>query len=366
MMYQKSGSIILYTLMILTVVVFLMQQLVRSSFVHANFMRTMIDRENAEMLALSGVSIAMAQLTLSDKDNAAQQKKSPSEEQKKNPEQRLLERLLPYLNRWHNYELTQKIDGIDGLIRVCISCEDGKINLNEAFNLEKMEFTREYDWIKKLTLQGRFPAGELATRLTEFFKQRKRKLDDISELLAIPGLESLPLFYDPPEPPAKGKRDEANVYHALSDVFTIWPQDNKINLLWLSDSLLGVFGLRRPLARDAEIRKEVFDQFIKSFDKNKIKDWDANWKIIEPLYGAKPKIFPEIKNVFSKDFGPKIFSVVSCGKVGRVEQRILAVIRQEEAKPETQHDRKGKPGEDKGASAKAPGKKFRVLRVYWL
>jgi hypothetical protein len=366
MMPHKSGSIIVYTLMILAIIIFLMQQLVRSSFVHANFMRTMIDRENAEILALSGVSIAMAQLTIDEKDAESTEKKKAGTEAKKSPEQVLLERLLPHLNRWHDFKLTEKVDGIDGLIRVCISCEDGKININQAFNFEKMEFKPEYEWVKKLTLFGRLAVGELATRLTDFFKQRKRKVDDISELLAVPGLESFALFYTPPALPAKGKRDEPNTEHALSDVFTTWTTDEKVNLLWLSDSLSGIFGLRRPLARDAEARKEIFDQFIKAFDKNKVRDWDANWKSVEPLYGPKPKMFAEIKNIFSKDFGPKIFSVVSCGKVGRVEQRVLAVMRQEDVKLEAKHDRKGKSGDEKSTSVKAPGKRFKILRVYWL
>src|SRR3989304_4698029 len=226
-MKHANAFVVLYMLMMISVIALLASQLVKSVFVGSQFINTMIQRERAEMLALSGLELAMAQLAYDEKDDEQPTsdpaaKDQEPEKKKKKGTKALLSRLLPNLNRWQTFKLDERNDGIDGSIKFCISCESGKININEAFDFKKMEFKKEYDaFLRGLELRGRIPAGEMLNRMVEFFKQRKRKLDDISELLAISGFQTLDIFYRPPHLPAKGKKAEPNADLALQDIFTI-------------------------------------------------------------------------------------------------------------------------------------------------
>ncbi len=371
---NSSASVVLYTLMILAAIVFLTQQLMRGVFVGSHFVKSMIDRERAEMLALGGINIAIAQLTFDEEEAKAKQKKAAeankiqSEEDKKDPLIQHLQQVLPYVNRWRDFKLTEKADGIDGLIRVCITCESGKININQAFDFAKMEFKKPYEeLLKGLEVRGKMPMGEMLTRLTELFKKRKRKLDDISELLEIQGLRTLDIFYRPPSKAAKGKKSQPNTELALQDIFTTWSPDDKIDLLWMSDALCAIFGLRRPIADDPEVRKDRYKLFFENFKKDMAQDWDANWKVLEHIYDQKPKILQSFKEIFTKVFGPKVFSVLSCGKVGPVEQYVLAVIREDVRQQEQGPSNKEQQQDGKKSNEpKKPKKMFTILRVYWL
>ncbi len=374
-MKLHKASVVIYTLMITSIIVLLSQQLIRGVFVGSNFIKTMVYRERAEMLALGGINVAIATLTYDEKEDDKQksedQAKAESTKEETEKEfkgtKRFLANVLPYLNRWHNFELKEKIDGIDGLIRICITCEHGKININEAFDFKKMEFKKEYHaLLKDIELRGRLPAGEMVNRITEFFKKRKRKIDDISELQSISGLSSLDIFYKPPVKAPKGKRSESNSSLCLQDVFTTWTSDDKLDLLLLSDALCAIIGLRRPVADDAQSRKERFEQFIGNFKKEMAKDWLTHWKNLEQLYDQKPKILTEIKDLFAKEFGPKVFSVLSCGKVGHVEQQVLAIIREEITQEKAGDKPKEATTEQKDTQQQKAEKTLRIVRLYWL
>ena len=51
-----------------------------------------------------------------------------------------MSRILPTLNRWQEFDLKEKVDGVDGQIKVCLMCEEGKINLNRIIDFEKGTF----------------------------------------------------------------------------------------------------------------------------------------------------------------------------------------------------------------------------------
>lgn len=376
---SKSGVVLLFTLIMLSVIVLLVQQLMRGVWVGSHFSRTMIDRENAELLALSGINIAISQLT----KETEQEKKLASEKnpmltasqredlKKTTPEQKVLETILPHLNRWQEFALQEKVDGINGTIKICISCEEGKININEAFDFKTMSFKPDYQKILKgLEIPGKLPTGEILTVLTEFFKQRKKKIDDVSQLLDVFGKYGLDIFYKPPSPALGKQKPEPNQDLMLQDIFTIWTNDDRINPALLSDAMCAIFTLRRPVANDATTRKERFKQCAQNFKKEMASDWVANWKHLELLYDQTPKILPIIKDLFSKEFGLKTFSVLSCGKVGSVEQKVLVVI-QEQDRPKEKEEKEQKESDkdkskNKDDKRQAQEKIFKVLRMYWL
>ncbi len=374
---KKPGSVILFSLMMIAIIVLLTQQMMRGVWVGSSFIQTMVDREHAEVLALSGINVAIAQLTCDERDKKEEKSEEKTTANAQDDKlsrgiKKMLGRVLPHINRWQELVLKEPIDGINGTIRICITRERGKININEAIDFKKMELKKDYEALfKRLAMPGRIPIGEIGPRILTFFKERRRKIDDISQLKGVSGFESLDIFYKPPEMPAKGKKSEPNSDLALQDIFTIWSCTDKVDPLWLSDSLCAMFELRRPQADDAQKRKDRFAKFIQEFKKEMAGDWDSNWKILDNLYDQKSKVIPDVKGLFTKQFGPRVFSVLSCGRVGQVEQQLLAVIREEDVKKKgaaksqdaSSNEKQATPG---SGQEKEEGKRFRIIRIYWL
>lgn len=384
-MIKRNGSVLIFSLIILSLITLLTQQLLHMVYVGSSFIQAMSDRERAEALVIGGINIALAQLTVVE-DDQGDKKKQPTllqkenKKEEKNPlEKKLLKRLLPHLNRWQTFNLKEQIDGIDGQVKICISCEQGKININEMFDFEKQTIKKEYNaLLQGLEIKGTFKPGEMAKKILDYLTKRKRKLDDVSELYEIPGFNQLSIFYSPPSEISQKKgKFQPNSTLTLQDIFTTWTDNASIDPLMMSDSVLAMLGLRRPLAHDAQTLKEQYKKFIDAFDPAWASDWLSNWKKVEPFLGNNTKLLKNLKDIFSKEFGPKIYSVLSCGKVGNVEQRLLAVVmkekkekkkdnkeqQQEKTSPEKDQEKKN---EKKSKQKKEPKEHFRIVRVYWL
>ena len=260
---KHFGSIVIICLLVLSVIVVFTEQLLRNVLIGSLFTKTMVDREHAEMLALGGIQVAIATLSISEKEERKDEQKDQDQEKKAGSDQakkmrQLLSRLLPHLNRWRTFVLKEPVDGIDGEIKFCITSEHGKININEAFDFKKQEFKKEYQiLLKGLEIPGKMAAGEMLKQITEFLKKRQKKLDDISELSLIPGFEQLNMFYEPPLAASKKKKSEANSEIMLQDIFTIWSGHDTIEPLLFSDALCAVFGIRRPKQKRSKPAKQT-------------------------------------------------------------------------------------------------------------
>ena len=141
---QQSGFVLVLTLIMLSMIVMLVTQLFQSSVIHFYFDRTVIEREKAKMLARSGIELAYSLLTIPQPQEGNEGAKAgypPQEKKDLNIE--LLKKILPTLNRWQTFALTQETDGIDGEIKLCITCEDGKLDLNQWFDFTKKKFMGE-------------------------------------------------------------------------------------------------------------------------------------------------------------------------------------------------------------------------------
>ena len=115
---------------------------------YAGFVRfgARIARERAEILALGGVQVAIALLTHEQENNQdkATHEKNLNPNKEKDPnyqDKKWLNRILPIINRWKTFNLKENIDGINGCLKVCISCEEAKLNLNRqlptSFRVER-------------------------------------------------------------------------------------------------------------------------------------------------------------------------------------------------------------------------------------
>ena len=97
-------------------------------------------------------------------------------------------------------------------------------------------------------------------------------------------------------------------------------------------------------------------QVIKNFDPELNQNEEKFWQIVKPIYEQKSSFKIKDRKIFSPKFEPRVYSVLSSGKVGSVQQQVLAIIKalpkQEEAK-----EKKEK---------KSVVRKFKVLRLYWM
>ena len=369
-MKKQSGSIVLYTMTIIAAVVFLIQGIIQSVFLNNQFTKIMMAREQAEILAYSGIQLAMAQL-LPVEDSEEEAQSGQDKSKKPDPikiQLKILKRVLPNLNRWQTFNLTEKHDQINGTIQFCISSEQGKFNINSIFDFKNMVFKKPYDdLLLALALPPQLKQGEVHERLVEFFKKRKRPVSDVSELLTVPGLQSLDIFYTPPVMPAANKGSVPNKNVALLDLFTVWTDNDKLYPLWLSDALCAMFSLRRPHADDAAKQAELYKKFFEEFKKEHLQDVDANWDKLEPLFGQKSKTVTALKNNFAKEFGSTVYSVLSCGKVDDVECKLLAILKEQNVSKKAAKNPKEKTTDEATTDAdNQPKKVFKVLRLYWL
>lgn len=361
--------------MILSLCVVLVTYIFNKGAVAVPYNYAMAKREQAKLLALSGIQVAISQLakpiiikqkpksTTPTPPNVPNQPAEPSaQEQATN---QYIERLVPSINRWQTFNLTENKDGVDGQIKISISSEDGKININEWYDFDKHEFKsfslsatpppapqtqpgqstqqnaqqtkpgEKKEEVVKLVLVSVFKdAGQdLMSEFEKFLKERQYRLDDVTELLQVKGFESYKhrLFYEPPT--KEGQKGERPMY--LSDIFTVWSGKMTLDPWLLSDSVAGMLGLKRVELGDTEKRKKLVSQAIKEFKPTA--DAKENWKkVFEPLYGKDFSSLPKgIEFILHMKFAPSLFSVLSYGKVGDVTQKLLAIL---ESKQEFKED----------------------------
>lgn len=304
--------------------------------------KMMIEREKARMLARSGVEIAMSQLSVPDNvEKAAGEKK----EQKEQQQETLFSFVLPRLNMWQQFPLTTVKDGISGEIGICLMSEEGKININAFFDPATGGLIKDFKENKQveqaITLfferaQKATGGKDMRKAFETFFKNRQTKLDDVTELLTIKEFEVFKdrLFYEPPE---KAKKEEARTLY-LTDIFTIWPESPQLQPWLLSDSVRGILDLSRVKAgSQQEIQKIVID-IIKT--KPEELTFPDGWnKYLKVLYGKDFATLPKgIESLLETKFEPKIFSVISYGKVGKMTQKVFAIV--ERTKASSEKDKK--------------------------
>lgn len=354
---QQSGFVLVLTLMILSTIVMLVTQLFQSSVIHFYFDRTMIEREKAKMLARGGIELAYSLLTVippKDKEGAKAGYPPQEGQEKKDLNVELLKKILPTLNRWQTFELTDNADGIDGEIKLCITCEDGKLDLNQWYDFNKKKFIGEganqldgkkilkavFGGLKK-TASGK----DLFEQFEKFLKQRQYKLNDVTELLTVKELrEALKdaIFYEPPSAKT-GKKEQRPVY--LMDIFTLWSDKKTLNPWLLSDSICAIVGLKRAEQGDTATHEKEVDQLLKS-TKSVEGDIKVTWeKVLQKLYGKELKAIPnDFSALFAQKFEARTFGVLSYGRVGSITQKMYAII-----------------GREKDALAP-----YTIKRLYWL
>lgn len=311
------GYMILLTLMLSAVGITAVTYIAHKAAVYQPLLDAAVRKEKASALALSGIQVALSQLSCHKIDP-----KVPADKA-------MLSLLLPILGRWQEFSLTKKKDGIDGSIKLCIVSEDGKFDLNAIYDFKKKKFLgqdeKEDDKnYRKIFEQLFLKVGSLigAERLFPAFeaylKKRDHPLTDVTELLTIQEFEPFKqsIFY---EPGAEKKKC------ALLDLFTIWTGKTKLDAWLLSASMQQCVGttkedFKRPL--DEVSIEKIVDAYTPQGEFGQM--WE---KIFTPLYGIPlASLSTYAKGVVDIKFGPTAFSVLSYGIVGKTIQKLLAII----------------------------------------
>ncbi len=182
---KKRGYVLVLTMMVLTIIALLVTQLFHKGSVHISFDQVMIDRQKAKTLALGGIQLAVSQLSVLKTATG----EKPDQKKEKDPAAELLKKVVPTLNRWQRFELKDAVDGIDGVVQIAISSEQGKIDINQFFDFEKKKFKNEgaASGDAKKLFQDIFGSMKKFTRDKELFGvfekyliQLQYRLDDVT------------------------------------------------------------------------------------------------------------------------------------------------------------------------------------------
>lgn len=327
MMRQKNGFILVTSIIITTLFVFLATYISYRTTIFSSFSSTTLDRQKAYMLALGGIQIGMSMLinTKEITDNKTDQSEKTIQAKA------LLQSILPGLNRWQTFELKSDVEGIDGQIKISISSDDGKIDLNSIYNFETHQFlgekTSDRNWktaMKILFSRIEQKTGDqnLFEAFEQFLQKRNQPLNDITELLQIKAFKTLgnKLFYIPSENDQK----EHPLY--LTDLFTLWSGKKTIQPWLFSDSVCAILELQCSKSDDIDKRRELVQQWLQDFKLDT--RWAADWdNLMTPVYGKDYSSLPKnIDAIFDSKFEAHVFSILSLGTYKAIHQRLLAIV----------------------------------------
>ena len=330
-MYVRDGYIMIFTLLVVAAAMVVVTYVGHRGSFYMPFSYMITAREKAKELALGGVHVGIAQIskTVQKEENKENKQDGKEQQESDTQDKDFLKRILPALNRWQLFDLVEEIDGVDAQLRVCIMCEDGKINLNRIIDFEKGVFLGDEKSGWKSIMQELCKTIEQTTKTEGLFaafekivKEAKHEFNDATELMSHKEFQHFKdtLFYHPPT-----SNKETPLY--LTDIFTVWSRADKLEPWLFSDSINGLFGLPRVEVDDVKKRKDQIDAWVKNF---KIRaNWQQDWQtLLMPIYGKELRTLPKnIDSVLKPTFAPQYFSILVDAKVDEVTQRVYAIVK---------------------------------------
>lgn len=346
-LFKRSGYVLALAMGFVAVVSVLVTGLVHRVIVFHRVQYALVDREQARLLALSGINIAIAQIT--DAQKAGEKKKEEKQDQQKQQKQQMpkpqvapgvkqsqgqpqqtqgevsikdqLTKLTAIINRWQTFSLPQQA-GVEGSCEIYIASEQGKIDLNSVYDFSQRKFIKRdgFDGEKICQLVGEklssvLKSGSFVELLTAFLKERGYPLDDVSQLVADKRFEKLRdhLFVTPSDG------------IALYDLFTVETQQAQIQPWLISSGIGSVLGFKVGKVLDAKIWQKSLEKLPASVG---TLIWQQQWDtLLAPVYGKEyAKLTNEVKSMFAQKFESAPFSVVSYGKFGAFTTKVYAII----------------------------------------
>lgn len=364
---QSSGYILVLTLLLLSALSIVVMQMGWQTTT-MNIRNTVAtDMEKAKHLALNGLSIAYAQLSVIETEAPKEkQSKEKAAEEKETPKEVSSDRttiwmkaILPMLNRPQIFPLSAERDGIDATIIVCMTSEQGKIPLNALYNFKDKKFMGQNDKSTGVmtVVQDFFNAlkpfvrnKDLFPAFEKYVQKRALPFNDVTELLEIPELAQAfgsHIFYEP----SLTKEPHKELF--LTDLFTITSNDAGYNPLVLSDSTLGLFKLERAHSEQIPDRiKHFSDIFTRDGAKTATGSLEEIWnKLLKKPYGKEFKEVSKTLQKVSQAIPLTSFGVYVSATVNEISQKIFAIIEKIE---QTQKE------------PNSSQEQFIIKRLYWL
>ncbi len=285
MIAKKSGYILVTALFIISLASIFVTSLLQKTLSYDRLSRTLLRQQQARMLALSGIEVARAQLSnpykLDEKDKEA-----------------IDANITPflYVDQMQTFTLTEEKDGIKGRIKIHISSEQGKINLNGIYNFDEQKITNDKNnygqkvvALLQETIHKKFGIENFENALTQLLKKRGRPFEDLTEI------------------PVQKAADD------IFDLFTLTTTSTTLQPLYFSDGLAEGLRLEKQ-----KIDKKQRLEIVKKLNTRKGQiNWQQQWKeLLAPLY---KKEYNEMADVIQKNIASKIevasFFVISYGTV---------------------------------------------------
>lgn len=360
MQQHKPGYIVILAVMIIAAMTALVTSVINRVMVYTKLQYVLADREQARLLALSGVQIALAQLS-AEQAKEINNKKEPEKKAAMNisgpkPEEKAAQfkTVLPLLNKWQQFAFAEDQGGVAGACEIYIAAEQGKINLNALYDFKKKQFVAP-DVQKKSAqagvvakpqnatsgMQNQVPAidglkilqaigdqlpmkGQIfAEAVGDVFKARGRPLVDVTELLSDKKFQKMRdmLFVTPEK---EGKQERL----ALLDIFTVETNiepKNGLQPLVISRSL----GLVLQLKALDKVDKKNMDKLLEQVKALQVPvAWQQKWdQLLSPVYGKQySALSNEIKQLFATEFETLTFSVLCYGKFKNTLVKVYAVL----------------------------------------
>ncbi len=299
-MKKQPGFVLVLALLIMamgsTLVISLFQRAVSYDRLH----RLLLKQQQSRMLALQGIEIARAQLsspvTLDKGKEAIDSAIAP----------------FLYADCVQTFSLTGENVGLDGEIKVFISSEEGKINLNGLYDFQEKKYRNQMTETCNGYLEKKFGIEQFSGALESLLK--KGPLEEVTQLVGKNFKGALFKNLDTPNVPA------------LTDLFTLATPDGKTQPLYISDTLADLLQLeKQPI-----VKKERLEMLKKLAAVKGQVQWQTQWnELLAPLY---KKGYNEIPDVFKKNLASKIettaFLVISYGRVdgGAPVQKVCAYL----------------------------------------
>jgi len=363
---NKPGYILVLTLIIMALATAIVTRLFYQGSAYLPLTNLAIDRKKAKNLALGGVQLALSKLNSLPAPNKSPDQNGESQKTKSKPkEQQFLDQILPIINQWDTVNFKQEIDGIDGKVQFCLTCENGKINLNQLYDFTKHEF-KDFEFIQRiankanerkqnyglpeellekavseyeqalgllLTQIGKITAQEQEFEqalgsLISFLASRKYQLLDVTELLEISEFSYFKthVFREP-----INLQDQDQSHHTrniyLTDIFTVSTASPKLEPWLFSDSNLTILGFPTTAANDIMKRTAAVTGWTANFKISS--QWQADWdKTVGLMYEVQFKdVNKSAISLLEPQFKPQVFSVLSYGTVGNITQKVCAIIK---------------------------------------
>lgn len=317
---NKNGFIFIYVLLLSFIILSIGTYVFNKGIILTPFVRASSNEQKLRALVLGVVQQCVVQLAIPKQDDTQQKKEEP---QKINTTAIDFELFFPLINRWQEYELREKIEGIDANVSICFICEEGKFNLNNFFDFKEKSLKKESPIDELSKMLEMFQIKGFKDQLEQFFKKRSKPLDDVTELLQDDYFQKhfgKRIFYIP----SKESDEKKEIY--LLDLFTLYNPNVQLNPFFLSDSVTQLFEFRRAATQPLEERKKHIESVKKELKESFsfADDWK---KFIQPMY-QKPigRFVPFFKKTISCNF----FSAVCRVKIGQRSETVFVIFSRKE------------------------------------